>query len=117
MTSDAPWLDVDCTVSTPLTPSRALTTGTETWLSTMSGDAPGSGVMTITAGIEMSGRRSCCTWDAAYMPAPKSSATPSITTAPRWRDRRVKNDKGVRNLLRFGPDPGQIGRASCRERV
>src|ERR1044071_1497269 len=55
ITSEAPWLEVDWTVSTPLTPSRALTMGTVTWASTISGDAPGSGVITITAGIEMSG--------------------------------------------------------------
>ena len=62
---DAPWLEVDCTVLTPLTPVSALTTGMVTWLSTISGEAPGSGVITITAGIEMSGSRSCWSWLAA----------------------------------------------------
>src|ERR1700720_2750242 len=50
--------------------------------------------MTMTAGTEMSGRRSCCTWVAAKMPAPNSSATPNRTTTPRRSDRRVMNATG-----------------------
>ncbi len=53
MASETPWLDDDCTVSAPVTPWSALTTGWVTWVSTMSGEAPGYGVITMTAGIDM----------------------------------------------------------------
>ena len=65
ITSDTPWLAVDCTVSAPETPCIAFDTGTPTCASTISGEAPGYGVMTITAGTEISGSRSCWTWVAA----------------------------------------------------
>src|SRR5690348_18247378 len=66
MTSDAPWLEVDWTVSTPLTPSMALTIGTDTWVSTISGEAPGSGVMTMTRSEERRVGKECRWWGGAY---------------------------------------------------
>src|SRR5205085_779475 len=90
MIRETPWLELDVTALTPLTPCTALVVGSDTSRSTTPGEAPGSGVIRTNAGSEMSGRRSCWTWVAANTPAPNRIATASSTTVFRRREKRVR---------------------------
>src|SRR5260370_8743629 len=63
--------------------------------------------MTMTAGTEMSGRRSCWTWVAAKIPAPKSRTTPRRTTTPSRRESRVTKATRL-GLARSGHSRDQV---------
>src|SRR5258706_6926953 len=87
MASETPWLDDDCTVSAPVTPWSALTTGWVTWVSTMSGEAPGYGVITMTAAIRIFGEKAFRSLPALESPGRDTHPTPLTTYGPRWRGR------------------------------
>src|SRR5258708_13235310 len=63
--------------------------------------------MTMTAGTEMSGSRSCWTWVGRKIPAPKSRTTPRRTTTPSRRESRVTKATRL-GLARSGPSRDQV---------